>query len=266
MSSAVDDLDARIIALFTARPAIGVLGASRELGVARGTVQARLERLTDRGVIASMAPTIDPGAMGFPVTAYCQLQIGRPPGRPPSPPTCATSRKSSRRTRSPGASTSCSSSSRAATPTCSASSTRSSTTSRSSAPRPRSCSRRTWRVARCRSWRPPRRRGGTDPLQPRPPSAAPSYGCPPNAAPDAPRNAVRVTPTEPPRESAARPDGASEPLSADRRTTAGSCRCARRPARRWPGRGPGRRSGGADRRARRRAASRSCGRRRRPAS
>lgn len=83
MSSAVDELDARIIALFTARPAIGVLGASRELGVARGTVQARLERLTDRGVIASMAPTIDPGAMGYPVTAYCQLQIRQTAGQTP---------------------------------------------------------------------------------------------------------------------------------------------------------------------------------------
>lgn len=79
----VDELDARIIALFSQRPSIGVLGASRELGVARGTVQARLDRLTRRGVIASMAPTIDPRAAGFPVTAYCQLQIRQTAGQTP---------------------------------------------------------------------------------------------------------------------------------------------------------------------------------------
>ena len=83
MSSGVDELDARIIAVFTERPSIGVLGASRTLGVARGTVQARLDRLQDRGVIRSMAPTISPAALGFPVTAFCSLQIRQTPGQSP---------------------------------------------------------------------------------------------------------------------------------------------------------------------------------------
>ena len=74
-SPAIDELDARIIALFTERPAIGVLGASRELGVARGTVQARLDRLQAKGIIRTMAPTIDPASLGYPVTALCTLEI-----------------------------------------------------------------------------------------------------------------------------------------------------------------------------------------------
>ncbi|WP_370894959.1 Lrp/AsnC family transcriptional regulator [Janibacter sp. GXQ6167] len=74
-SPPVDELDARIIALFTAEPQIGVLGASRRLSVARGTVQARLDRLTERGVIRSFAPQIDPNALGYPVTAFCTLEI-----------------------------------------------------------------------------------------------------------------------------------------------------------------------------------------------
>ena len=41
----VDVLDARLIALLAIEPRIGVLEASRRLGVARGTVQARLDRL-----------------------------------------------------------------------------------------------------------------------------------------------------------------------------------------------------------------------------
>ncbi len=41
----MDDLDRRLLALFADDPRIGVLQASRELGVARGTVQARLDKL-----------------------------------------------------------------------------------------------------------------------------------------------------------------------------------------------------------------------------
>ena len=74
-STRIDDLDARIIALFTEQPSVGVLGASRALGVARGTVQARLDRLRSKGVIRSLAPTIDPAALGYPVTALCTLEI-----------------------------------------------------------------------------------------------------------------------------------------------------------------------------------------------
>ena len=83
MNSGVDELDARIISVFTERPSIGVLGASRALGVARGTVQARLERLQERRVISSMAPTISPAALGFPVTGFCSLQIRQTTGQSP---------------------------------------------------------------------------------------------------------------------------------------------------------------------------------------
>ncbi|WP_026180954.1 Lrp/AsnC family transcriptional regulator [Demetria terragena] len=73
--SAVDSLDARLLTLLAERPQVGVLGASRELGVARGTVQARLDRLMHRGVIRSQAPSIDPAALGYPVTAFATLAI-----------------------------------------------------------------------------------------------------------------------------------------------------------------------------------------------
>ncbi|WP_109474804.1 Lrp/AsnC family transcriptional regulator [Ornithinimicrobium cavernae] len=73
--SPLDDLDRQLLALLDAQPQVGVLGASRVLGVARGTVQSRLDRLVRRGVITSFAPHLDPGAMGYPVTAFCTLQI-----------------------------------------------------------------------------------------------------------------------------------------------------------------------------------------------
>ncbi|MCG7322491.1 Lrp/AsnC family transcriptional regulator [Arsenicicoccus bolidensis] len=72
---AIDDLDRRLIHAFTRVPHIGVLGASRELGVARGTVQARLDRLQRRGVIASFEPHVDPAALGYPVMAFATLEI-----------------------------------------------------------------------------------------------------------------------------------------------------------------------------------------------
>ncbi len=71
----MDDLDRKLIALFDAEPKVGVLEASRRLGVARGTVQARLDRLERIGVIAGWAPRLDPTAMGYPVTAFLTLEI-----------------------------------------------------------------------------------------------------------------------------------------------------------------------------------------------
>ncbi len=71
----MDDLDRRLLALFASEPRIGVLQASRELGVARGTVQARLDKLVATGVITGWGPELAPGALGFPVTAFLTLEI-----------------------------------------------------------------------------------------------------------------------------------------------------------------------------------------------
>jgi DNA-binding Lrp family transcriptional regulator len=72
-----DALDRRIIQLFSEDPRIGVLAASRALGVARGTVQARLDRLEQTGVLTSWAPTIDPAALGYSVMAFATLEISQ---------------------------------------------------------------------------------------------------------------------------------------------------------------------------------------------
>ncbi|MFN2560634.1 MAG: Lrp/AsnC family transcriptional regulator [Jatrophihabitans sp.] len=71
----VDDLDARLLRELDESPRAGVLELSRRLGVARGTVQARLDRLVERGVIATFAPTLDPLALGYTVTAFATLEI-----------------------------------------------------------------------------------------------------------------------------------------------------------------------------------------------
>ena len=71
----MDDLDVTLMNLLASHPRLGVLEASRRLGVARGTVQARLTKLTDTGVITGWGPDVDPEAVGYPVTAFLTLEI-----------------------------------------------------------------------------------------------------------------------------------------------------------------------------------------------
>jgi DNA-binding Lrp family transcriptional regulator len=76
-----DGLDARLVSLLADQPRIGVLECARRLGVARGTVQARLDRLQARGVITGFGPDVDPGALGFVVSAFVTLEIAQGSGR-----------------------------------------------------------------------------------------------------------------------------------------------------------------------------------------
>ena len=84
----IDALDARIVEVFAAEPRVGVLECSRRLGVARGTVQARLDRMTRDGVVRGWGPELDPAAMGYAVTAFVTLEIRQhQQDRPAGPPT-----------------------------------------------------------------------------------------------------------------------------------------------------------------------------------
>jgi DNA-binding Lrp family transcriptional regulator len=77
LTSQIDELDARLLTLLRDEPRIGVMEASRRLGVARGTVQARLAKLEERGVVKGFGPEVDPGRMGYPVLAFVFLQIAQ---------------------------------------------------------------------------------------------------------------------------------------------------------------------------------------------
>ncbi len=81
--SGLDVLDAGLLALLAEEPRIGVLECSRRLGVARGTVQARLDKLTARGVIRGFGPEISPAALGFGVMAFVTLEIAQRYGHDP---------------------------------------------------------------------------------------------------------------------------------------------------------------------------------------
>jgi Lrp/AsnC family transcriptional regulator for asnA, asnC and gidA len=73
----VDELDAKIVRFFTDSPRVSVLEASRVLKVARATVQSRLDRMAERGVVAPWVPQPDPAGFGYPVVAFCSLTINQ---------------------------------------------------------------------------------------------------------------------------------------------------------------------------------------------
>jgi DNA-binding Lrp family transcriptional regulator len=75
LTSQVDDLDARLLAELRANPRLGLLEISRRLGVARGTVQARLAKLERRGIVTGFGPDVDPAELGHRLQAFVLLEL-----------------------------------------------------------------------------------------------------------------------------------------------------------------------------------------------
>jgi DNA-binding Lrp family transcriptional regulator len=73
----LDDLDVALLTTLHAHPRISDMELSRVAKVARATVQSRLRRLQEAGVITSWAPGLDVAAAGFPVQAFVTLEIAQ---------------------------------------------------------------------------------------------------------------------------------------------------------------------------------------------
>ena len=73
----LDALDGKLLTLLAEEPRIGVLEVSRRLGVARGTAQARLDKLIARGVIRGFGPDVSPAAIGYGVMSFVTLEISQ---------------------------------------------------------------------------------------------------------------------------------------------------------------------------------------------
>ncbi|MEU3449053.1 Lrp/AsnC family transcriptional regulator [Streptomyces thermolilacinus] len=71
----VDELDTRILRLLIEQPRTSVREYARLLGIARGTVQARLDRLERDGVITGTGPFLSPAALGHPVLAFVHVEV-----------------------------------------------------------------------------------------------------------------------------------------------------------------------------------------------
>ncbi|MGH9066838.1 MAG: Lrp/AsnC family transcriptional regulator [Acidimicrobiales bacterium] len=73
----IDRLDAALLVELAQAPRAGVMELARRLRVARGTVQARLDKLVGRGVVTGFGPDIGLAAIGYGVTAFVSLEIAQ---------------------------------------------------------------------------------------------------------------------------------------------------------------------------------------------
>src|SRR5437899_11869585 len=76
-ANGIDRLDAGLLRALDETPRAGVLELARQLGVARGTVQARLDKLQARGVITGFGPDLDLRVIGYTVLAFVTLEIAQ---------------------------------------------------------------------------------------------------------------------------------------------------------------------------------------------
>jgi DNA-binding Lrp family transcriptional regulator len=77
LPSPIDSLDGRLIRALAESPRIGMLELARRLRIARGTAQARLDKLLGRGVITGFGPDLDVRALGYDVLAFTTLEIAQ---------------------------------------------------------------------------------------------------------------------------------------------------------------------------------------------
>ncbi|MFF0494986.1 Lrp/AsnC family transcriptional regulator [Nocardia aobensis] len=73
----LDELDLAILTAMHEYQKAGVLELSRRTRVARATVQSRIARMEEAGVIASYDPQVDVTAAGFDVQAFVSLEIAQ---------------------------------------------------------------------------------------------------------------------------------------------------------------------------------------------
>ena len=71
-----------MIAALAANPRAGMLSVARDVGVARNTAQARLDRLVAGGVITGFGPDVELRRVGWAVAAFVSLEIAQ--GRSPA--------------------------------------------------------------------------------------------------------------------------------------------------------------------------------------
>jgi DNA-binding Lrp family transcriptional regulator len=75
LPTGMDALDARLIRAISDQPRAAVTELTRQLGVPRQTIKARLDKLRQRGIICGF--DLDLRAMGYEVLAFVSLEIAQ---------------------------------------------------------------------------------------------------------------------------------------------------------------------------------------------
>jgi DNA-binding Lrp family transcriptional regulator len=73
----LDALDLALLSALRSHPRAGALQLSRLTKVARATVEARLDRMEEAGVITGYGPDVNVAAAGFAVRAFVTLEISQ---------------------------------------------------------------------------------------------------------------------------------------------------------------------------------------------
>ncbi|MFZ2176916.1 MAG: Lrp/AsnC family transcriptional regulator [Rhodococcus sp. (in: high G+C Gram-positive bacteria)] len=74
-TTTIDSLDAKILGALNEEPRATVIALADKTGLSRNTVQARLGKLERQGVLHSFERRIDPGALGYPLTAFIMTSV-----------------------------------------------------------------------------------------------------------------------------------------------------------------------------------------------
>ncbi len=77
MSRPLDDIDLRLLATLRAAPHASVTEVAATVGVARGTVYSRVDRLRAEGVVTGYGPDVDAVRAGLSVLAFATLEIAQ---------------------------------------------------------------------------------------------------------------------------------------------------------------------------------------------
>ena len=77
MSRPLDDTDLRLLAAMRAAPHASVTELAATVGIARGTVYSRLDRLRAEGVVTGHGPDVDAVRAGLGVLAFTTLEIAQ---------------------------------------------------------------------------------------------------------------------------------------------------------------------------------------------
>lgn len=76
MSSTLDELDQRLLAALRDDGRRSITALAEQLHLSRSAVHARLDRLTEDGVLHGFAPVVDPATVGGSIAAFVLLSAG----------------------------------------------------------------------------------------------------------------------------------------------------------------------------------------------
>ena len=74
----LDRIDLELLAALAGDPRITIVALAEKLGLSRNTIQARMARLEQTGVLLSYERSFSPDVLGFPLQAFVNIGVRQP--------------------------------------------------------------------------------------------------------------------------------------------------------------------------------------------